>query len=64
MQVMPKAYQPEAEKPHAGVCVQKRLTDSAGASPAGVIVRNPVTWMACRRETDYMEPIDKALLEE
>ena len=31
-------------------CVQQRLVCSAGDSPAGVIVRSPVAWIAGRRE--------------
>jgi hypothetical protein len=39
---------------------RKRLACSVGVSPAGVIVRSPVAWMAGMRETDYLKPIDKA----
>ncbi len=44
------------------LCVQQRLAYSAGDSPARVIIRNPETWMAGRRETEYLKPIDKAIL--
>ena len=44
------------------VCVQQRLVCSAGVSPAGVRIRNSVTWMAGMRETEYLKPIDKAIL--
>jgi len=43
-------------------CVQRRLAYSAGDSPAEVKVRNPVAWMAGRRETDDLKPIDKAIV--
>jgi hypothetical protein len=37
------------------------LMCSAGVSPAGARASSPVAWMAGRRETDVLEPIDKAL---
>jgi hypothetical protein len=43
------------------LCVQVRLVCSAGVSPARVKIRNPVAWMADRRETEYLKPIDKAI---
>ena len=46
---------------HARMCVQRRLACTAGVSPAGVRVRGPVAWMAGRRETKYLKPIDKAI---
>ena len=45
---------------HVRMCVQLRLVCSAGVSPARVRIRSPVTWMAGRRETEYLKPIDKA----
>ena len=45
-------------------CVQQRLVCSAGDSPAGVIVRSPVAWIAGRRETELLKPIDKVSLGE
>ena len=45
-------------------CVQQRLVCSAGDSPAGVIVRSPVAWIAGRRETEFLKPIDKVSLGE
>ena len=45
-------------------CVQQRLVCSAGDSPAGVIVRSPVAWVAGRRETEFLKPIDKVSLGE
>jgi hypothetical protein len=49
---------------HARLCVQRRLACSAGDSPAGVIVRSPVAWMAGWRETKTLKPIDEASLRE
>jgi len=43
-------------------CVQQRLACSAGVSPAGAKVRSPVAWIAGRRETNDLKPIDKAIL--
>jgi len=45
---------------HVRLCVQSRLVCSAGVSPARVGIRSPVAWMAGRRETEYLKPIDKA----
>jgi len=47
---------------HARMCVQQRLVCSVGVSPAGVRIRSSVTWMAGMRETEYLKPIDKAIL--
>jgi len=33
-----------------------------GGSPTGVIVRNPVAWVAFVEETKRMKPTDKAIL--
>jgi hypothetical protein len=46
---------------HVRLCVQRRLACSAGDSPARVRIRSPVAWMAGRRETEYLKPIDKAI---
>ena len=43
------------------VCVQRRQTCSAGASPAGARARRPEAWMAGRRETKSLKPIDEAI---
>ncbi len=48
-------------QPHARLCVQRRLACSVGDSPTGVRARSPVAWMAGRRETDDLKPIDKAI---
>ena len=47
-----------------GTCVQRRLACSAGDSPAGVEVRSPVAWIASRRETEYLKPIDRPSVRE
>jgi hypothetical protein len=41
------------------VCVQRRQTCSVGGSPTGARARRPVAWMAGRRETKSLEPIDE-----
>jgi hypothetical protein len=46
---------------HVRLCVQQRLARSAGDRPAGVTARSPVAWMAGRRETEFLKPIDKAI---
>ena len=47
---------------HVRMCVQRRLVCSAGVSPVRVRIRSPVAWMAGRRETEYLKPIDKTIL--
>ena len=46
---------------HVRLCVQLRLACSARVSLARVRARDPVAWMAGRRETEYLKPIDKAI---
>jgi len=41
------------------MCVQLRLVCSARDSPARVIARSPVAWIAGRRVTKSLKPIDK-----
>ena len=43
------------------MCVQLRLACSAGDKPAGARVRSPVAWIAGRRETESLKPIDEHL---
>jgi len=38
------------------------LVCSAGVSPVRATIKSPVAWMAGRRETEYLKPIDKAIL--
>src|SRR2546425_10586327 len=43
-------------------CVSReRQVRLAGASPAGARARRPVAWIAGRRETETLKPIDKAI---
>jgi hypothetical protein len=46
---------------HVRLCVQRRLARSAGVSPAKVRARSLVAWMAGRRETNDLKPIDRAI---
>ena len=55
--------QPDSGNPTVRECVQQRLASSVGESPTWVKVRNPVAWMAGRRETQGLKPIDKAILQ-
>jgi len=43
-------------------CVQRRQTCSAGVSPVGARARSLEAWMAGRRETDALKPIDTAIV--
>ena len=43
------------------LCVQRRRMRSAGDSPAKVKARNLVAWMAGRRETESLKPIDSVI---
>jgi len=45
-------------------CVQQRLARSAGDSPAKVKARSPVAWMAGRRETNDLKPIDRVIVKD
>jgi hypothetical protein len=47
---------------HVRLCVQQRLACSAGNRPVGAKVRSPVAWIAKRRETEFLKPIDDRLL--
>src|SRR3989442_15813642 len=40
---------------------RERQVRLAGASPAGARARRPVAWIAGRRETETLKPIDKAI---
>jgi hypothetical protein len=48
-------------KTQARLCVQRMRTRSAGDSPAKVKARNLVAWMAGRRETESLKPIDSVI---
>ena len=43
------------------MCVQRRLACSAGDKPAEARVRSLVAWIAERRETEFLKPIDDCL---
>ena len=59
---MPKPKLPKNfKKLQIWSCVQLRLACSARVSLARVRARDPVAWMAGRRETEYLKPIDKAI---
>jgi hypothetical protein len=45
----------------SGSCVQRRLACSAGGSLAKIRARSLVAWMAGRRETKDLKPIDRAI---
>ena len=47
-----------------GCASSERLACSAGDSPAGVRIRSPVAWIAGKRETEFLKPIDKVSLGE
>ncbi len=55
--------EPDSGNPTVRECVQSRLISSVGDRPTWVKVRNPVAWMAGRRETQGLKPIDKAILQ-
>jgi hypothetical protein len=40
------------------LCVQLKLACSVGGSPTEVKVRSLVAWIAERRETEFLKPID------
>ena len=43
-------------------CVQQRLACSVGGKPTGVRVRSPVAWIAGRKVTEFLKPIDEAIV--
>jgi hypothetical protein len=43
-------------------CVQRRLACSVRDSLTEVTVRTLVAWIAGRKETEFLKPIDKAIL--
>jgi len=47
---------------HVRLCVQRRLACSAGDKPARARVRSPVAWIAGRRATEFLKPINERLL--
>ena len=49
---------------HVRLCVQRRLACSVGGKPTGVRISSPVAWIAGRRETKVLKPIDRVFLGE
>jgi hypothetical protein len=49
---------PYAGKPHVRLCVQRRLACSVGDKPTEAKVRSLVAWIAGRKETEFLKPID------
>jgi len=47
---------------HVRLCVQQRLARSAGDKPAKARARSLVAWMAGRRETNDLKPIDRVII--
>jgi hypothetical protein len=56
-----KSGRPPAEVVEGRSVSSKRLACSVGDRPTGVRVRNPVAWIAGGKETELLEPIDKAI---
>jgi len=54
-----RGFKPDPGNLAVRECVQESLVCSAGDRPAGAKVRSPVVWMAGRRETKILKPIDK-----
>jgi hypothetical protein len=48
--------------PLVRLCVQQRLACSVGDKPTGAKVRSPVAWIARRKETESLKPIDLIIL--
>ena len=46
----------------ANLCVQLKLVCSTGDSPVRVKARSPVAWIAERRVTKSLKPIDKVTI--
>lgn len=46
---------------HARLCVQQRLARSVGQKPTEVRVRSLVAWIAGRKETEFLKPIDDVI---
>jgi hypothetical protein len=53
---------PDAGNPHVRLCVQQRLARSVGDKPTEAIVRSLVAWIARRKETESLKPIDLIIL--
>ena len=53
--------EPGAGKPHARLCVQQSWRVQRGQTRRGKS-QNPVVWMARRKETNALKPIDTAIV--
>ena len=53
---------PDALAGHVRLCVQQRLAYSVGHKPTEARVRSLVAWIAGRRETKFLKPIDGIIL--
>jgi len=47
---------------HSSMCVQRKLTRSVGDRPTEARVRGLLAWIAGRKETEFLKPIDEAIL--
>jgi hypothetical protein len=56
--------EPDAGNPPVRLRVQEKLVCSVGDRPTKVIVRGLVAWIAERRETEFLIPIDKAIFKD
>jgi hypothetical protein len=57
-----QGFKPDLGNPAVRECVQRRLARSAGDSPAKARARSLVAWMAGRRETNDLKPIDRVIV--
>ena len=53
---------PDAGNRHVRLCVQRRLACSVGDKPTEAKVRSLVAWIAGRKETEFLKPIDGIIL--
>ena len=53
---------PDALAGHVRLCVQQRLAYSVGHKPTEARVRSLVAWIAGRRETKFLKPIDDIIV--
>jgi len=56
--VVKSVGKPDAGNRHVRLCVQQRLACSVGNRPTEARVRSLVAWIAGRRETEFLKPID------
>jgi hypothetical protein len=53
---------PDALVGHVRLCVQRRLARSVGDKPTEARVRSLLAWIAGRKETEFLKPIDGIIL--